>query len=542
MLHFGKTFVCIGEKTLSLFLGKRWSAFSLFLLAVPCLGAQNVGRSQTTATDASLTVAASYECRPYSPMIFGGFIEHFHRQVYGGIYAPGSPLSDEMGFRKDVLAALRELRIPVVRWPGGCFVDGYHWQKAVGAERQPMDDIRWGVREPNTFGTAEFVEFCRRLGAAPYICHNGLADIQEMADWVAYCNQTEGEWAQQRKKDGAAAPYGVKFWSVGNERGGKAYIDRVRDGAKAMKKIDSTVLVTCSGTHGAGRVDPYLFETAGDVLDYISIHQYWIQNFQEFHTPDYLQCILLSAEPERFIHDVVQSLEQNGRRGKIKLAFDEWNLRSWHHPGFPRNQKADYDDAETQRLISDRDKSLNNQIYTMADALFSASFFNACLRYSDEVTMANIAPMVNQTGPLYADEYGVVRRPHFYTMQLYANELEKYVVDALLTSDSLTDGQRSVPTVDALVTNSGDGQWVVSLVNRDPEQSKTCRLQLGDLLPHGRYQALVLCGDAPDAYNDREHPDRVVPENRRIRIRRGIVTLPPHSLTLVRIPDSSAAE
>lgn len=108
-------------------------------------------------------------------MIFGGFLEHFDRQIYGGVFEPGSPLSDKNGFRTDVVAALKELKVPVVRWPGGCFVDAYHWQKGVGKKREPYGDFRWGVIESNSFGTDEFVELCRRIGAEPYICFNGLA-------------------------------------------------------------------------------------------------------------------------------------------------------------------------------------------------------------------------------------------------------------------------------------------------------------------------------------------------------------------------------
>ena len=126
-------------------------------------------------------------------------------------------------------------REPRIRWPGRCFVDSYHWQKGVGKDRQPYDDDRWGVVEPNTFGTHEFIELCRRVGAEPYICQNGLADTQEMADWVAYCNSTTGKFAEMRKVNGHPEPFDVKFWSVGNERSGRTYIHKVRDGAKAMR-------------------------------------------------------------------------------------------------------------------------------------------------------------------------------------------------------------------------------------------------------------------------------------------------------------------
>ncbi|MGI9441590.1 MAG: hypothetical protein ACR2N1_03945 [Rubripirellula sp.] len=198
-------------------------------------------------------------------MIFGGFIEHLGRQIYGGFFEPGSPLADKRGFRLDVIEAIKELKVPVIRWPGGCFVDSYHWQKGVGKIRQPYNDNRWGVLEPKTFGTHEFVELCRRVGAEPYICQNGLAEIQEMADLVEYCNATVGKFAEMRKANGQSQPFSVNFWSVGNERSGKAYIQKVRDGAIAMKRVDPGIKVTCSGTHGPNaRIDPYLFDTAAE--------------------------------------------------------------------------------------------------------------------------------------------------------------------------------------------------------------------------------------------------------------------------------------
>ena len=246
---------------------------------------------QTTSIKANVTIKTDATIKAYNPMIFGGFLEHFGKQIYGGVFDPGSPLSDKNGFRTDVINALKELKIPVIRWPGGCFVDGYHWINGVGENRQPKDDVRWGVVEPNTFGTHEFVELCRLLNAEPYICQNGLADVQEMADWVEYSNATKGKFAEMRKENGYSDPLNVKIWSVGNERSGLDYIHKVRDGGIAMKQVDSSVLVSCSGTHGGSTIDPYLFEAAGKHLNYISVHQYWIENFQKHYTPDYLSLI-----------------------------------------------------------------------------------------------------------------------------------------------------------------------------------------------------------------------------------------------------------
>jgi len=157
--------------------------------------------------DAVVAIDTAAASKPYSPMLFGGFLEHFHRQIYGGIFEPGSPLSDENGFRKDVIAAVKELKVPVVRWPGGCFVSGYHWKDGVGPERKPVADPVWGVTDPNTFGTDEFVAWCRLVGAEPYICTNaGNGTPEEMREWVEYCNATEGTY------QGDCAKLGKLLW------------------------------------------------------------------------------------------------------------------------------------------------------------------------------------------------------------------------------------------------------------------------------------------------------------------------------------------
>ena len=475
----------------------------------------------------------------YDPMIFGGFIEHFGKQIYGGFFEPGSPLSDKSGFRLDVIEAIKELKVPVIRWPGGCFVDSYHWKRGVGDKRQPYNDDRWGVREPNTFGTHEFIELCRRLNAEPYICQNGLAEVQEMADWVAYCNATSGPLAELRKENGHPTPFNVTYWSVGNERGGKAYIDKVSNGAVAMKKVDPSIQVTCSGTHGpSGKINPYLLDTAAKHLDMLSVHKYWVANFAKFYTPDFMECMMMSDNPDQHIKAVAHTIEQSSVGGKLSIAFDEWNLRSWHHPGFSGHEKrkVDYNDPEVIRLIADRDKSLEPSLYTMADALFCASFFNACLRSPSHVSMANIACLVNQTGPLYVHPKGILRRTHFHTMAMYANLLESHAVKAHIESDRLTHRSESVAMVDAIATVDEQGeQWSIALTNRHPSEDAACTVILKDKLLEGTYAATILTGDTADAYNDIEAPDRVVPVKTKLAFKKGVTVLPPHSLTIVKI-------
>ena len=166
-----------------------------------------------------VTADPSGNAVPFNRMIFGQFLEHFHRQVYGGVFDPGSALSNDKGFRLDVIEALRELRVPIVRWPGGCFVSAYHWRDGVGEKRTPSFNKAWGVEDPNSFGTDEFVQWCRLIGAEPYICTNaGTGTEEEMSDWVEYCNlKDQGHNAKMRIENGSPEPFNVRYWSIGNE-------------------------------------------------------------------------------------------------------------------------------------------------------------------------------------------------------------------------------------------------------------------------------------------------------------------------------------
>jgi len=497
-------------------------------------------------TEAVVAIDTDAPAVPYSPMIFGGFIEHFGRQIYGGLFEPGSALSDGSGFRKDVIAAMKELKLSVVRWPGGCFASGYHWTDGVGKARKPVPDPVWGVVDPNTFGTDEFVEWCRLVGCEPYICTNaGNGTPQEMTQWVEYCNRIRGGCAEMRRAGGHAKPLNVRYWSIGNENWGGHEIGAktprewgplVRKSAEMMRAVDPKLQLVAAATPNRDWTLP-LLKAAGESLDYVAVHQYWLGNWQKNATPDYLTCIMHSDGPERTITRVIGILEEAGCRGRIKIAFDEWNLRGWHHPGFPRKQVSNQADPQVAKLIDNRDKNLIASQYTMADALFSASFLNACLRHAQDVGMANTAPIVNTRGPLMVHPKGVVKRTTFHTLAMYANQLEARVGKLEVECGLLGRGARTIPLIDALATVGESGTaWAIVLINRHPTKAVACTVKMGDGLPEGPRDATILAGDSPDAFNDVAHPNRVVPERRQLAFRKGVVSLPPHSLTIVRAP------
>jgi alpha-L-arabinofuranosidase len=489
---------------------------------------------------AKLNINTESEIQAYSSMIFGQFIEHFHRQIYGGIYEPGSPLSDEAGFRMDVTEALKELKVPVVRWPGGCFVSSYHWLNGVGEKRIPVYDKTWQVEEPNTFGTDEFVEWCRKIGAEPYICTNaGTGTPEEMSDWVEYCNlESMGKFAAMRIANGHSKPHNVKFWSIGNENYGSwelgaKTVDEwgyfVRESAKLMLNVDTSIQLFAAALPDTAWTIP-LLERSGKYLNYISIHGYW-DRLQEVNNPsDYLTCMGFSVFPEKRIQSTIEILKRTGYDEQISIAFDEWNLRSWHHPG--------HGDHREKQDIEARDLADINSTYTMADALFSASFLNSCLRNSKYVKMACMAPIVNTRGPLYVYPEGIIKRTTFHLLKMYADLLLPYVLKSELNSDSmeviLNGRKMSIPLVDAIVTcNEDKHTYSIALVNRHPDNNTLCRIESVNLPK--KIEAIVLSGDSPDAYNDIDRPERVMPQKMNFNVKNGSILLPPHSVVVFQL-------
>lgn len=284
-------------------------------------------------------------------------------------------------------------------------------------------------------------------------------------------------------------------------------------------------------------VRPYLMEQAGDHLDYISVHNYWLPRANALPEFDYLTAVMRSEMPDAYMTIVTDSLRTAGME-RLRIAFDEWNLRAWQHPGFPRDKVENYDDPGVRELV-DRRRRQNDQAdqYTMADALFAASFLNACLRHSEQVAMANIAPLVNTHGPLFVHSKGIVKRTHFHSMWMYANLLQKRVGNVRVTAGTIAAGKTSVAAVDAIATVDESGkQWSVALINRHPSQSVACTLKMKETPLDGTYKATLLTGDSPDSYNDIEHPDRVAPKEVELAFKEGIANLPPHSLVIVDVP------
>lgn len=519
--------------------------FSQLSLALACSFSSPWARALSKSGEVdpvhgTLSVDLAAPSTAWNRMIFGQFLEHFHRQVYGGVFEPGSPLADRAGFRMDVIEALRELKVPIVRWPGGCFVSGYHWQDGVG-KRSVAYNKAWGVEEPNTFGTDEFVQWCRMIGAEPYICTNaGTGTAEEMSDWVEYCNlPTQGKYARMRIADGHPEPYNVRYWSIGNENYfsteiGSKTIDEweslVRTSAQLMRAVDPGIKLLAAATL-KGDWTTRMLREAGKSLNYISIHGYWDALWQRNTVPaDYLHCMARCGQPERQIERAIELVEDAGFGDRISIAFDEWNLRGWHHPGFPGGG------ADKLDLIRERDENDRNEVYTMADAVFSASFLHGCLRHAKKVQMACMAPVVNARGPLFVYPKGIVRRTTFHVLRMYSDLLQPNVLANTVTGEDLVVGEDRVPVLDAVTSRNSDGKQVtMAFINRHPSRPALLKLDLrGSRMP-AQCRLTVLSSDSPDAFNDVSNPGRVKPDTATVPLREGSLVLPPHSVSMAEL-------
>jgi alpha-N-arabinofuranosidase len=479
------------------------------------------------------------------PMIYGQFIEHFHRQIYDGIYCPGSPLSDQNGFRADVLEALGKIAPPVIRWPGGCFVSSYHWRDGVGG-RKPSFDKAWRVEDPNTFGTDEFVRYCRLLGSEPYICTNaGTGTAEEMSDWVEYCNLPyEGANAKLRIAGGVKEPHNIKYWSIGNENYGAWEIGAktarewsllVAESAKMMKRVDPSIQLSAAALADINW-NMELLNRAGAYLDWISIHEYWNFPDENGGLATYEEVMAYTADIDRSIRKVEGILAATGYLDKIKIAFDEWNLRGWYHPHSHTLTLP----SDREKYLKPRDKNDDNSQYTMADAVFTACFLNSLLRHCNTVKMANYSPAVNTRGLIHAHPEGVVLRSTYHVFDLFMNHMGEEVVDLwsqeepIVTVTSNRGHVVSIAQLDLVATRKQDGSAAISLINKDAASSVDVALRICGSQARS-WRLLTVAGSSVDDYNDIHQPDNIAIKAQESTEENGFINLriPPHSVSVL---------
>jgi len=468
--------------------------------------------------------------------VFGGFVEHLGRCIYGGLYDEGSPLADRNGFRQDVMGLLRGFRMGVLRWPGGNFVSNYHWADGIGPKdsRPRRPELAWGGAESNRFGTDEFLAYCRQLGTEPYICLNmGTGTLQEALAWVEYCNGRDGTyWAQRRRENGHAEPYQVRYWGLGNEMYGdwqvgavsaEEYVRTATRWARAIKMLDPQARLVSCGMNGWNDWDRVVIDAMAPLVDYHSLHIYT-------GSADYWTNVLQPLQAERAIRVTRALIERVAYAKKIaippRIAYDEWNV--WYR--------------EPDGALEER--------YDFPDALAVATYLNIFIRNSAWVRMANLAQMVNAIAPIVTSPEAIAKQTIYYPVLLHARAALELAVDVYVSALKISplDEERHsrwphrvtdlgpFTMVDAAATASADrGRLALTLVNRNPDEPETVEIVLRDLAFDGDAEvATVTAERGPGA--------RVLPDVEGACLMEGsetpkgpvlTLTLPPQSFTVV---------
>ena len=362
-----------------------------------------------------------------SPLIHGHFIEFIENCMNGGVYDPGSPAADARGVRQDVLALAKGLAPAILRWPGGTFANTYHWMDGVGPaeKRRRRKNLIWGGVEDNRFGTAEFIRYCRELGAEPMLCVNmASGTAQEAAEWVEYCNGEPGTYfADMRVADGYPEPFRVRYWCIGNESSAvpdlgaqhvpERYVSDAWEFTKHMKLMDPDLKMVYVGDLRKPEWNRKILESLGPVCDYFSVHHYSgdgdrgeygsFASLWEFRRE--LDAFLPTL---REFSDRAEPFDRwyrfPPRAERIRLALDEWNI--WNSA--PRGEDNRFG-VKT--------------VYSWKDALWTACMMNTFADYADEIGIANLAQMVNVLAPIMTDGDRAWTQTTYPVLQLYRKEL-----------------------------------------------------------------------------------------------------------------------
>ncbi len=459
-----------------------------------------------------ISLHTRFAVAPVDPRIFGGFMEHVGRTIYGGLYDPASAHADREGFRTDVLAALRQLDMTVMRYPGGNFASGYHWVDGIGPrERRPVvREIASQAIEPNWIGTDEYVALCRTMGWSPMITVNlGTGSPEEARNWVEYCNSPPGtRFADLRVASGSREPYGVKLWCLGNEMDGPwqlghvpagEYAIRAQQAAKMMKDVDRSIETVACGTCIEGlphwmEWDRTVLEHMGEYADYISLHRYLVNR-----TGDTADFLAESAAIDRQIEQMDAACRfvaaRRRSRKRTLLCFDEWNV--WYKTVTP----------EGGGVLAPH---MNEEVYNLEDALAVAAFLNSFIRHADVVKIANIAQIVNVSAPVMTDGERVLVQSIFHPFCMFSSRRRGIALRLALegpTYEAKSNGV--VPLIDASAIH-GDGLLHVFLANRSLAEGAPVAIECADRAIDGLDSAEIVRGPGPKAANSFEHPDVVV--------------------------------
>lgn len=467
--------------------------------------------------------------------LYGSFIEHLGRAVYGGIYQPDHPTADDMGFRKDVMELVKKLNVPIVRYPGGNFVSGYNWEDGTGPrDKRPKKlELAWGTVETNQVGIDEFQEWAKRADTDIMMAVNlGTRGADEARQLVEYCNlDTDTYYANKRRENGFEKPFGIKLWCLGNEMDGpwqichltaQEYARKACETAKLMKWTDPSIeLVACGSSHKNmptfGEWERTVLRECYEHIDYISLHNYYGNPTND--TPGYLAQAMNMDSFIKTVADICDEIKAEKKSDKtINLSFDEWNV--WFHSNEQDKQIPRWSYAPRQL----------EDIYNFEDALVVGTLLITLINNSDRVKIACLAQLVNVIAPIMTEDEGCWLQTIFYPFMhasLYGRG--KAVSTEVSCGTYNGGGLENVPYVTSAAVENSEGGVTVFAVNRSLEEAADLDLEGADglrLVSH-----TVLSCDDMKAVNSLAEPENVVPAELSTDIP---LSLPAHSWNVLR--------
>jgi alpha-N-arabinofuranosidase len=460
---------------------------------------------------------------PLDRNMFGSFLEHLGRAIYEGIYDPASSLSDANGFRKDVIDEVRNLGVPIIRYPGGNFVSGYNWLDGVGPkkERPRILDKAWNTIDTNQFGTDEFMAWSKIVGARPLMGLNlGTGTAERAAALVEYCNLERGtKWSDLRRSHGIEQPYKVEPWCLGNEMDGPWQIGhmtaseyglKAQDAARQMRAVDPALKLIACGSSGPGMPtylewDREVLEQCYEYVDALSLHRY-IGNTPSETGGDSSKFVAMNLSMERQIAETlaVCDLVRGHKRSpkKLWLSFDEWNV--WYRAR----------DAEATNGHEHEAPHLLEEVYNLEDALLVGGIINSLMRNADRIKIACLAQLVNVIAPLVTNAKGVLRQTICYPYSWALQWANGNVLNMLVESPTYEVSEMGpVAYLDVAGTLSPEnGNVSAFILNRDLTKPHVVEINWQDKAPGKLLNSTVLTGSDLKAFNTFEDPRRVAPQ------------------------------
>lgn len=449
--------------------------------------------------------------------IYGSFIEHLGRAVYEGIYQPESPFADEQGMRRDVIKLIEQLNVPVVRYPGGNFVSGYHWEDGVGkaSERPAKVDLAWNTIETNQFGLNEFMDWTKKVNTEVMMAVNlGTRGAEDAKNIVEYCNVPGGSYySDLRRMHGYEAPHNIKLWCLGNEMDGpwqmghktaEEYGRLAAEAGRIMKMMDPSIeLVACGSS--AYHMDTFgywedtVLEECYDQADYLSLHQYY--GNADNNTAEFLAN---SVAMDRFISSVISICDGVRARKKrdkyINLSFDEWNV--WYH-SHEQDKKIERWSKAPHQL---------EDVYNFEDALLVASMMITLLRHADRVKIACLAQLVNVIAPIMTSDTGAWKQTIYYPFELISNYGRGKVLNTLVQSPVYESCHGDAPFLDCVMTMDEEAETLtIFAVNKSLDEPMELCCDIRQFEGYQVKRHMVLTHADVKAENTEANPDTVVP-------------------------------